>query len=125
MEFSVGTVHRSDQSALQLRFAAAALFVRSGLHARVLPESSELFQPGVLVVFEPVRAERFPEDAGCLSYSATGQRSECPVHDGRGSGQHLVSGAASFAVFHQRQFGLESGIARDQGWYEYPGLPIE
>ena len=51
-----GGVHGPDQSVVQRRFSAAAVFVRHRIHARVFAESGELFQSGVFLVREPVRS---------------------------------------------------------------------
>ena len=48
--WTASCVHRSHQPALQRDFAAASLLFRGGIHARVLAESGELLQSGVLLV---------------------------------------------------------------------------
>ena len=53
-----GCLHGPDQSAVQRDLVATALFVRGRIHTRVLAEPGELFQSGILLVREPVRAQR-------------------------------------------------------------------
>ena len=59
------------------------------------------FNPGIFLVCEPVRAQRFPEDARGISDRAAGQRRECAVHHHRRARQHLGAGPARVAVLHQ------------------------
>ena len=54
--------------------AAASLFVCGRTHPRLLAAPGELFQSGVLLVREPVRAERLSEDTFGLPDRITGQR---------------------------------------------------
>ena len=68
-----GRLHRPHQPALQFDFAATAVLLCRRLHARLLPEPGQLFQSGIFLVREPVRAEQLSGDAGGISDRAAGQ----------------------------------------------------
>ena len=57
-------------------------------------------------------ASRFSEDAGGVSDRASGQRSQCAIHDYRRPGQYLGSGTSRFPLLHQRQSRLDEWGAR-------------
>ncbi len=54
---STSRLHGPDQSTLRLGFSPAALFIRGRIHSRSFAEPRQLFQSGILVVFEPLRAK--------------------------------------------------------------------
>ena len=95
--------------------AAAAVFLRGRLHARVFAESGELFQSRVLLVREPVRPGRFAEDAGGVSHRPPGQRRQRAVHHARRARQYLGAGPARLALLHQRQSGLDASARTNCG----------
>ena len=61
----------------------------------------ELFQPGVLLVREPLRTGRSSEDPGGVPDRAAGQRRKRSLHHRRRHGQHLGAGAAGDPFLHQ------------------------
>ena len=118
-------LHRPNQSLIQCHFAAAAVLVRGGIHARVLAEPGELLQSGVLLVREPVRAKRLSADARGFPDRAPRQRCQRTVHHHRRTRQHLGPRQARIAVFHQRQSRLEPRRSRAEVWHEHPNLSPE
>jgi hypothetical protein len=56
-------VHRSDQSSLQRNFSPAALFLRRRLHARLFAKPRQFFQSRLLLVRQPLRPQRFRQNA--------------------------------------------------------------
>ncbi len=110
---------------IQCLFPAAALLVRGGIHARLLAESGELLQSRILLVCEPVCAEQFSRDAGCISDRVAGSGRQCTFHHHRRTRQHLVAGSARYPLLHQRQSGMEPWRSRAELWHQYPNLSPE
>ena len=88
-------------------------------------ESGQLFQSGVLVVLQHLRAEQFRSDARGISHRAAGRRSQRPVHHHRRARQHLAAGPERNALLHQRQSGMEPRRARISLRHQHPNLSPE
>ena len=67
------------QPCVRCGFSAAPLFVRGGIHARLLAEPGELLQSRILLVRKPVRAKQLSEDTFGFPDRVAGQRRE-PLH---------------------------------------------
>ena len=104
-----GRLHRSNQSTVQRAFPAAPLLVCSGIYPCLFTESRELFQPCVFLVRQPVRSQRFSENALGIPDCLARQRRERAFHYARRTGQHVGTRKARLTVFYQRQSRVEHG----------------
>ncbi len=120
-----GRLYRSDQSAVRRALAAAAVFLRGGLHAHFLAERGELFQSRIFLVFQHLRSERFPANARRVSDRASGQRRGRSLHHHRRTGQYLDARPAGGSILHQRQSGVEPWRTRIALRHQHADIPSE
>ena len=118
-----GRLHRSHQPFIQRAFPTTPVLICSGIYPRLFAESGQLFQPGIFLVWKPLRSQRFSEDTRGVPHRLQGSGANAPFTTLGGLDNTWVQGRRASRFFindnlawshgaHELRFGTNTRILR-------------